>query len=107
MFRFQVCAEGGFEFLNFGGLDFVEVSLNTCEENASLFFNSHWHVLLLLQEFSQLLSTVKELLGDCIKIGSELGEGCDLTILGEFELEGTSDLFHGLDLSSSSDTGHG
>jgi len=40
------------------------------------------------------------LLGGDIKIGTELSEGSDLTILSELELERTGNLFHGLDLGS-------
>ena len=63
--------------------------------------------MLLLKQFSELLTSVKELLGGSIKIGTELGESSDLTILGQFELHGTSDLLHGLDLGSGTDTRHG
>jgi hypothetical protein len=36
-----------------------------------------------------------------------LGESGNLTVLGQEELQGTSDLLHGLDLGSGTDTGHG
>jgi hypothetical protein len=49
-------------------LNLVKVSLYTCKEDAGLFFNGHWHILLLLQKFSQLLTTVEQLLGNCIEI---------------------------------------
>ena len=50
------------------GLELVKVSTDTSEEDDSLVFNGHWHVLLLLKELSELLSSVKELLGGGIKI---------------------------------------
>ena len=103
----QVLAVGGLESLNIGGLDLVEVSLDTGEEDAGLLHDLHWHVLLLLEELSELLTTVEQLLGNSVEIGTELGESGDLTVLSELELEGTGDLLHGLDLSGSSDTGHG
>ena len=53
------------------------------------------------------LTTVEGLLGSSIKIGTELGEGSDLTVLGQEELEGTSDLLHGLELGSGTDTRDG
>jgi hypothetical protein len=46
------------------------------------------------------------LLRGCIEIGTELGESGNLTVLGQEELQGTSDLLHGLDLGSGTDTGH-
>ena len=88
-------------------LDLVEVTSHTGVEDASLLLDSHGHVLFLLEELSQLLTTVEELLSGSIKIGAELGESGDLTILGELELKGTGDLLHGLDLGGRSDTGHG
>ena len=95
------------ELGNFGGHKFVEVTTDTSVQNADLFFSSEGHVLLLLEELSELLATVKLLLGSSIKIGTELGEGSDLTILRKLELHGTGNLLHGLDLGSRADTGHG
>jgi hypothetical protein len=43
-------------------------------------------------------------LSSSIKIGTELSEGCDFTILGQFKFKGTGDLFHSLNLSGRSDT---
>lgn len=53
------------------------------------------------------LTTGQGLLGGGIQIGTELGEGGDLTVLGQEELQGTSDLLHGLELGSGTDTRHG
>lgn len=53
------------------------------------------------------LTTVQGLLGSGIQIRTELGEGGDLTVLGQEELQGTSDLLHGLELGSGTDTRHG
>ena len=64
------------------------------------------HVLLLLEQFSQLLTSVQELLGGGVEIRTELGEGGDFSVLGQLELEGTGDLLHGLDLGGGTDTGH-
>ncbi len=41
------------------------------------------------------------------KIGTELSEGGDFSVLGQEELEGTGNLFHGLELGSRTDTRHG
>ena len=89
------------------GLDLVEVTSDTSEENAGLLLDGHGHVLLLLEELSELLTSVEELLGGSIEIRAELGKGGDLTILGQLELEGTGKLLHGLDLGGGTDTGHG
>ena len=46
----------------------------------------------------------KGLLGGRVKIGTELGEGGDFTVLGQEELERAGDLLHGLELSGGADT---
>ncbi len=88
-------------------LDLVEVASHTGEEDASLLLDGHGDVLLLLEELSELLTSVEELLGGGIEIRTELGEGGDLSVLGQLELEGTGELLHGLDLGGGTDTGHG
>ena len=57
-----------FEFGDLRCLEFVEESTDTGEKHDSLVLNSHWNVLLLLEELSEFLSSVKELLGGGIKI---------------------------------------
>merc|ERR1719413_92844 len=64
-------------------------------------------VLSLLEKFVQTNTTVQLLLGGGIQIGTELGKGGDLTVLGEFELHGTGNGGGGLVLGGGSDTGHG
>ena len=95
------------ELGDLGGLDLVEVASDTGVENAGLLLDGHRDVLLLLEELGELLTSVKELLGGGIQIRTELGEGSDLTILSELELEGTGELFHGLNLGGRTDTRHG
>jgi hypothetical protein len=87
-------------------LDLVEETSDSSVENANLFLSNHGHVLLLLQEFSQFLSSVEQVLGGSVQVRTELGEGSDLSVLGELELKRTGDLLHSLDLGSGSDTGH-
>jgi len=82
------------------------MTTDTGVKNGDLFFGGNWNVLLLLEQFSELLTSVEQLLGGSIKVGTELGEGGDFTILSELEFEGTSDLLHGLDLGGGTDTGH-
>ena len=94
------------EFTNVRGSDLVEVSLDTSVKNAHLLLSRHGDVLLLLQQLSELLSSIQKLLGGSIEIRSELGESSNLSVLSELELHGTGDLFHCLDLGSGSDSGH-
>jgi hypothetical protein len=86
--------------------ELVQVTTDTSVKDGDLLFSGDGNVLLLLEEFSELLTSVKELLGGSIEIGTELCEGGNLTILSKLELEGTSDLLHGLDLSGGTDTGY-
>lgn len=53
------------------------------------------------------LTTGQGLLGSSIKIGTELGESSNLTVLGQEKLQGTSDLLHGLELGGGTDTRDG
>jgi hypothetical protein len=86
--------------------DVVEVTVDTSEDERNHLVDGHGRVLLLLEELSETLTTVEGLLGGGIEIGTELGEGGNLTVLGQEELEGTSDLLHGLELSGGADTRH-
>lgn len=102
----DVLKEESLELLDFSGLDLVEETSDTGVENANLLFSNHGHVLLLLEELSKLLTSVEEMLGGGIEIGTELGEGSDFSVLGKLELERTGDLLHGLDLGGGTDSGH-
>lgn len=74
------------EFLDFAGLDLVQISTHTREEDASLLLDGHGHVLLLLKKLSELFTSVEKLLSRGIQIGAELSESGDLTVLSELEL---------------------
>ena len=87
--------------------DVVEKTVDTSVDQRNHLVDSHRAVLLLLEELGQTLTTAEGLLGGSIQIGTELGEGGDLTVLSQEELQGTSDLLHGLDLGSGTDTGDG
>ena len=89
-----------------GNGDVVEVTVDTSEDEGNHLVDGHGLVLLLLEELSETLTTVEGLLGGSVQVGTELGEGGDLTVLGQEELEGTSDLLHGLELSGGADTRH-
>ena len=96
-----------FELADFGSDELVKVTSGTGVQHAGLSLDWHWHELFLLEELSELLTSVKELLGGGIEIGTELSEGGDLSVLSELELEGTGKHLHGLDLSGRSDSGDG
>jgi len=92
------------ELTNVWGLNLVEVSSDTSVKHANLLLSWHWHVLSLLQELGKLLTSVKKLLCGCIKIGTELSESSNLSVLSEIKLHSTGDLLHSLDLGSGADT---
>jgi hypothetical protein len=93
--------------LNVFHIDAITVSLNTCEERGYNFLRLIWLILSLLEELIKTDSTVELLLGGRVKIGTEFGEGSNLTVLGKFELHGTSNGLGGLVLGGGTDTGHG
>lgn len=87
--------------------DLVKETVDTGENERNHLVDSHGGVLLLLQQLSQPLTTRKSLLGGSVQVGTELGEGSDLTVLRQEQLEGTGDLLHGLELGGGTDTGDG
>jgi len=107
-----VLAQDGFqehllELRDLGGLDFVEVTPDSGEDDADLVLSLHGNVLLLLEQLSEFLSSVEQVLGGSVEVGTELGEGSDFSVLGELQLERSSDLLHGGDLGGRSDSGDG
>jgi len=90
---------------NLGNWYLVKVTVDTGEDERNHLVDGHWGVLLLLEKLGKSLTTVQGLLGGGIQVGTELGEGGNLTVLGQEKLEGTSDLLHGLELSGGTDTG--
>lgn len=89
----------------------IEIASHTREDDTDLFVSSHGDLgysltyeLLLLEELGQLGSTVEQLLGGGVQIRTELGEGGDLSVLGELQFELTGDLLHGLDLCCRTDS---
>ena len=102
----EVVEEEALELANLGGQHLVEETTDTSVEDAHLLLSNHGHVLLLLEELGELLTSVEEVLGGSVEIRTELGEGGDFSVLGELKLEGTGDLLHGLDLGGGTDTGH-
>jgi hypothetical protein len=62
----------------------------------TLNLDSEGLVLALLEELSETRSTVEEEAGRGVEVGSELGEGGDITVLGKVKLERSSDGLHDL-----------
>lgn len=89
---------------NLGNRDAIEQTVDTSEDKRNHFANGHGGVLLLLEQLNETLATAQSRLGGCIEIRTKLGKSSDLTVLGQEEFQGTSNLFHGLDLSSGADT---
>jgi len=87
--------------------DLVEETVDTGEDDGNLVLNGEGLVLGLLEQLGKTGTTVQQELGGGIQIGTELGEGGDLTVLSEVQLHGTSNLLHGLGLGVGSDTGDG
>ena len=76
-------------------------------EDRYLLFYRNGLALALLQYFHDTFTLCKSLLGILIQIGSELGEGLQLSKLRVNELQGTGNLLHGLNLCISAYTGYG
>ena len=95
------------EVRHLGHLHAIGVALHADEEGDDDVLHLHGQVLALLEELVQTHTSVQLLLGGGVKIGTELGEGGHLTVLGKLQLHGTGDLLHGLDLSGGTHTGHG
>jgi len=83
----NVLKEGLLEVCDPGGVDFVEEPSDTAVDDDNLVLNGHRHILALLQQLSQPHTSVQELLGSGVKIGTELGEGSDLTVLAKPQIQ--------------------
>merc|ERR1719232_1325799 len=88
------------ELCDLGGVDHVQESPDTAVDDGHLLLDGHGDVLTLLQQLGQSHTSVQQLLGGRVKIRSELSESCNLSVLSQLQLHGTSDLLHGLGLSS-------
>lgn len=100
--------EFSFVFRNTVNGDFIKIlpyqhpvnqgtySFNTRVDKGDLFLDGEGGVLSLFQKFLETFTTVESLFGSCVEIGSELSEGCDFTVLGQKQFQGTGDLFHSL-----------
>merc|ERR1711972_424979 len=103
----NVFQEFQFKIGDIAWLDFIQMTSDTAEDASNLFSNIHWAVLSLFQQFSQSDTSVQQLLGSGIHIGTELGESGNFSILGQIKFHGTGNLFHGFQLSGGTDSGDG
>ena len=85
----------------------IQEAIHTGEDQRNHFIDGHGLILLLFQQLGQPLTTTEGLFCCSVEIGAELSECGDFTVLGQEELEGAGDLFHGFDLGGGADTGDG
>ena len=71
-------------------------TVDTGIDNGDLDLHRQGLVLTLLEELSETGTTREQEASGSIKIGTELSEGSDFTVLSEVELERTSELLHNL-----------
>ena len=105
--KLDVGQKGFLKGLDVLDVNAIAVSLDSDKEGGNNVFWLVRLVLALLEEFVETDSTVELLLGGRIKVGTELGEGSNLTVLGELELHGTGDGLGSLVLGGGTDARHG
>ncbi|KAH3663765.1 hypothetical protein OGAPHI_005167 [Ogataea philodendri] len=86
--------------------DTVQVTVDTGVDDWNLLLSSKWRVLLLLQQLGQSLTSGQGLLGRGIKVRTELSESSNFSVLSQEQLQRTSNLLHGLNLGSRTDSRH-
>ena len=72
--------------------DRPQLTSDTAVDDSDLLLNGHGHVLALLEQLSQSDTSVEQLLSGSVQVGAELGKSGDLTVLGQLQFHGTSDL---------------
>src|SRR5258705_1586259 len=82
----------------------VSITVGGSPDDKHLLLDVHRLILGLFKYFRQPLSPRKLRLGCLIQIGPKLSESLKFAKLGQVESQGSSDLFHGFDLSGSSDS---
>ncbi len=85
----------------------IDVALGAGEDDGDLVLDGHGDVLALLEELGEALAALELLAGGGVQVGGELGEGGHLAELSEFQLEGSGDGFHRLDLGATADAADG
>ena len=103
----HVLEQAGFKFGNIGYIDVGEITVGYGIDDADLMRNLDRGVVLLLQYRNDALTLIKTILGVLIKVGAELSEALQLTILRVEQLQAAGNLLHGLDLCVTADSGYG
>ena len=75
-------------------------------QDRHLLFHGHGSRAVLLEHFHNALALCQAGLGVRVQIGTELGKGLQLAVLGVDQLQGAGHLLHGLDLGVAANTGH-
>ena len=86
-----------FEGAEVGDLDVVEQAVDAGEEERNLLLRGERLELRLLEQLGQTAAAGELLLRDLVEVGAELGEGGELAVLREVELQGGTHLLHRLD----------
>ena len=94
-----------FEIGDLFWLDNIQMSSDTAVDDTDLDGDIHWLVLVLFKELGKSGSSGEKLLGGGVHVGTELGEGGDLTVLGQVKFHCSWDLFHRLQLGGWTDSG--
>ena len=103
----ELLSEGLLPSADLVDLDVVEETVDTGVDKRSHDLGGHGGVLGLLEELGKTGTSVEQVSGGSVEIGTELGESGDLTVLGEVELERTGDRLHELGLGGGTDSGDG
>jgi len=103
----QVGLEGSVPSNDLVNWDLIEETVDTGVDDWDHNLGGNWLVLTLLEELGETGTSGEQESGGGIKIGTELSEGSDLSVLSEVELEGTGNGLHDLGLGSGTDSGDG
>jgi hypothetical protein len=70
-------------------VDLVQVTLGGSIHHHHLLLDGHGVELALLEDLCQACTALQDVLSGGIQVGTELGEGGNLTVLGQLQLQGT------------------
>ena len=106
MVAVEVLVQGFFEGLDLVHWQIVHVALVDAIQRQRHFRDRHRGVLLLLHQLGDALAAFQLGAGGGVQIGSELGEGGQLTILRQCQSHTAAELLDGLGLGRAADAGH-
>ena len=87
-------------------VDAVHVAVGGGVEHGDLVGDRHRLALALVERLHEPLAAGQRLLRVGVEVGPELGEGLEVAVLGELDLELAGDLLHRRDLRVAADAGH-